>query len=97
MGALKQTAFYYPGVIWRDPEWVKSLTLFFDEIALLVPDYIRDRPLRLDPAIAEPLKDEGLLRILSPETLVGKDVAEKLAVALTDVISSGALDDLPPS
>jgi hypothetical protein len=30
---------------------VKSLALFFDEIALLVPDYMRDRPQLLDPAI----------------------------------------------
>jgi hypothetical protein len=29
-------AFYYPGVIWHDASWVKSLALFFDEIALLV-------------------------------------------------------------
>ena len=33
-----ETAFYYPGVIWRSADWVKSLALFFDKIALLVPD-----------------------------------------------------------
>ena len=90
------SAFYYPGVIWRDAGWVKSLALFFDEVSLLVPDYMRERPLALDPAIAEPLQDAGLLRILSPEELVGEAATEKLATAMTDVIASGALDDLPP-
>lgn len=90
------SAFYYPGVIWHDAGWVKSLALFFDEVSLLVPDYMRERPLSLDPAIAEPLQDAGLLRILSPEELVGKDATEKLATAMTDVIASGVLDHLPP-
>lgn len=90
-----ESALYYPGVIWRNAGWVKSLALFFDEVSLLVPDYMRERPLALDPAIAEPLQDAGLLRILSPESLVGKDASEKLATAMTDVIASGALDDLP--
>jgi len=31
----RHAAFYCPGVIWRDAGWVKSLALFFDEIALL--------------------------------------------------------------
>jgi hypothetical protein len=66
MTDLSEIAFYYPGVIWHDPGWVKSLALFFDEIALLVPNYMADRPFGLDPAIAEPLADAGLLRILSP-------------------------------
>jgi hypothetical protein len=42
MTELRETAFYYPGVIWHDPGWVKSLALFFDEIALLVPNYMAD-------------------------------------------------------
>lgn len=96
MTAPIQTAFYYPGVMWHDAGWVKSLVLFFDEVALLVPDYMRERPLSLDPAIAEPLEAAGLLRILSPEELVGQDATEKLASAMTDVITSGALDNLPP-
>jgi hypothetical protein len=91
---LRDTAFYYPGVIWSDAGWVKSLTLFFDEIALLVPDYMADRPFGLDPAIAEPLADAGLLRLLSPERMIGRDTAERLSAAMTDVTTSGALDNL---
>lgn len=95
VGDRTATAFYYPGVIWHNASWVKSLALFFDEVALLVPDYMRDRPLALDPAIAEPLQDAGLLRILSPEVLVGQDAAEMLSTAMVEMLASGALDELP--
>src|SRR5437899_2980536 len=39
----REAAYYYPEWHWRsdDHGWVKSLLLFFDEIALLVPDYKR--------------------------------------------------------
>ncbi len=95
MPTHRHAAFYYPGVIWRDASWVKSLALFFDEIALLVPDYMRDRPQLLDPAIAAGLEEAGLLRILSPESLVDDNAAEQLTSTLSDIITSGALDELP--
>jgi hypothetical protein len=91
----RDAAFYYPGVIWRDASWVKSLALFFDEIALLVPDYMRDRLQRLDPAIVAGLEEAGLLRILSPESLVDDSAAERLASALGDALASGVMDELP--
>jgi hypothetical protein len=94
---LPEAAFYYPGVIWRSANWVKSLALFFDQVALLVPDYMRDRPMALDPAIAAGLQDAGLLTILSPEALIDQAATERLAGSLVDIITSGALDDLPPS
>jgi hypothetical protein len=67
------------------------LALFFDEVALLVPDYMRDRPLALDPPIAEPLQDAGLLRILSPETLVGKDASEELGQLQLEVADGSTI------
>lgn len=91
----REAAFYYPGVIWRDAGWVKSLALFFDEVALLVPDYMRDRPHLLDPAIAGGLQEAGLLRILSPETLVNRNATERLATAMAGALTEGALDALP--
>lgn len=36
-------------------DWIKSLLLFFDGVAVLVPDYMRDRPLFTDPTLAQPL------------------------------------------
>ena len=91
----REAAFYYPGVIWRDPGWVKSLALFFDEVALLVPDYMHDRPFDLDPSITAGLEEAGMLRILSAESLVDRSAAERLASAMADVLAEGGLDALP--
>jgi hypothetical protein len=92
--ASQEVAFYYPGPFWFSASWIKNLLLFFDGIALLVPAYMRDRPRLLEPEMAIPLTEEGLLHILEPETLVDKAATEQLAASLTDVIASGALDSL---
>ena len=52
--ALKDVAFYYPGSFWNSAGWIKNLLLFFDGIALLVPTYMRDRPLVLEPENGDP-------------------------------------------
>lgn len=56
---------------------------------------MRDRPQFLDPAIVAGLEEAGLLRILSPETLVDRAATERLASAIADVLAGGALDELP--
>jgi hypothetical protein len=89
-----EIAFYYPGPIWYSPDWVKSLLLFFDGVALLVPAYMKERPEQIDPIMASPLREQGLLHILEPETLVDKPATEQLASAMTNIITSGALDHL---
>jgi hypothetical protein len=89
-----EIAFYYPGTIWYTSDWIKSLLLFFDGVALLVPAYMKDRPEQIDPIMASPLRDQGLLHILEPETLVDKSATEQLVSALTDIITSGSLDHL---
>jgi hypothetical protein len=48
----------------------------------------------LDPAVAIPLLDQGLLHILEPEQIVDKTATEKLSAAMTEIINSGALDKL---
>jgi hypothetical protein len=90
----KEIAFYYPGPVWRVGDWIKSLVLFFDGIALLVPNYIKDKPRVVDPAITAGLENEGLLHILEPEKIVDKAATQKLAQAMAAVIGSGALNDL---
>ena len=88
-------AFYYPGALWRSSDWVKSLLLFFDGIALLVPNYMKERPEFLDPSIAIPLREQGLLEILEPESLVDKDATLALGESgLAELISAGAFDEL---
>lgn len=91
---LPEVAFYYPGPSWHISDWIKNLILFFDGVALLVPEYIHDRPFEADPVLATALHDHNLLHILEPERLVDKAATEQLASALSDVITSGALDAL---
>lgn len=80
--------------MWHSGDWVKSLILFFDGVALLVPEYMKDQVEYADPAIVAGLRQHDLLHIIEPEVAVNKDATEKLATVLTDVIASGALDDL---
>jgi hypothetical protein len=93
--ALPNIAFYYPGPMWRASDYLKNLLLFFDGIALLVPEYMRDRPYEMDPSLVAGLQEHDLLHILEPESLMDREAAEALATSLGDVIASGALDDLP--
>ena len=91
----REIAFYYPNPLWAYGNWVKNLVLFFDGIALLVPDYMKERPEELDRSIVVGLKEQGLLEIIEPEKAVDKSATEKLAMAMTDIITSGVLDELP--
>lgn len=89
-----EVAFYYPNPFWMDGDWIKNLILFFDGIALLVPTYMKDRIEGNDPAIVAGLRQHGLLHIIEPESVVDKAASENLASAMTDIIVSGALDQL---
>jgi hypothetical protein len=74
--------------------YVKNLLLFFDGVALLVPEYMTERPGFLDPALVEGLREHKLLHILEPESLMDQQAAEALATQLADLLASGALDHL---
>lgn len=73
--------------------WIKNLLLFFPAVGVLVPDYMRDRPLISDPELAQPLDDLGLLRRLSPERLVDKTAAENLAENLVALLEARSFED----
>jgi hypothetical protein len=90
----REVAFYYPGPVWHSGNWIKNLILFFDGVALLVPNYIRNKPHVVDSAIAAGLENSGLLHILEPEKIIDKPATEKLANAITQAIASGAFDGL---
>jgi hypothetical protein len=94
-GPPKEIAYYYPNPMWRHGDWVKSLIVFFDGVALLVPEYMKDKPELVDPAIVAGLNEHDLLHILQPEQVVDATATAQLATALTDIITSGVLDDLP--
>jgi hypothetical protein len=93
--ALAEVAYHH------DPYWTpqqsnlfKSLLLFFDGISLLVPDYMREAPLLSDPALAQPLADQGLLHVLSPEALIDRTIADDLTDLLDRLINGGVFDEL---
>jgi len=94
-----EVAYYYPEWHWRPDEhgWVKSLLLFFDEIALLVPDYKRREPANIDPEVAGALFDAGLLRIIEPEWFVDAEMTQSLAEAMVAIIEAGGFDQLSRS
>src|SRR5205809_2312700 len=92
--SIKDVAFYYPGHLWHNTDWIKTLLLFFDGIGLLVPEYKQGEPEIRDPFLAGPLRDLGLLHYLVADQVVDRLATEQLATALTEVIVSGAMDSL---
>lgn len=92
-----ETAYYYPEPYWLTGEggWIKSLLLFFDEVAILLPDYMRGRHIAADLSLAEPLEERGLLRILEPDWFVDEVAAANLIDMIQWLIEERAFDDLP--
>lgn len=86
--------FYYPGQYWHNADWIKNLVLFFDGIAMLIPEYMPDEGSFDDYPIVVALKEHGLFRIVRPEEAVGAEETEQLAKALGNIIASGDLEDL---
>lgn len=91
---LTELAYYYPEPYWlaRESSWIKSLLLFFDGVAILLPSYMLGRELVADPSLAEPLMDRGLLRVLEPEWFVDEQLADRLADGMVELIAGGAFD-----
>ena len=82
-----EVAFYYPGPYWRSSDWVKNLLLFFDGVALLIPDYMREKTRHvLEPHMLDPLLDRKLLHILEPETLVDAEAARRLHDGIAGIL-----------
>ena len=94
---MTDTAYYYPAPYWglRESDWIKSILLFFDEVAILLPDYMYGRHAASDPTLVEPLEDRGLLRVLEPNDWIDGEVVGKLTETVTWLLASGAFDDLP--
>jgi hypothetical protein len=92
-----EIAYYYPEPHWLADEgsWIKSLLLFFDEIAILLPDYMRGREVVSDPTLAGPLEDRTLLRVLEPEWFVDEVSTNKLTDLMAALVEARAFDSLP--
>ena len=94
---MTDTAYYYPAPYWslRDCGWIKSLLLFFDDVAILLPDYMYGRHTIADPVLAESLEERGLLRVLEPKTWVNEEMTNKLAEIIVELLTNGTFDELP--
>ena len=96
---MTDTAYYYPAPYWvlRDSDWIKSLLLFFDDVAILLPNYMYGRHTDADPTLAGPLEERGLLRVLEPNDWVDEEVTNKLAEVVVELLTNGVFDELPPA
>lgn len=94
-----ETAYYYPEPFWLEDEggWLKTLLLFFDKIAILLPEYMYGRHSAADPTLAEPLEDTGLLVVLKPEEFVDAEMTDALTNSMVGLLDIGVFDDLPPA
>src|SRR5665213_2608964 len=94
---MADVAYYYPAPFWWDDEsaWAKSLLLFFDRIAILLPGYMYGRHHQADPTLTLPLEERGLLQVLEPAEWVDQARTEQLATLMVDLLAAGAFDDLP--
>src|SRR5437899_2519132 len=75
---MPEVGFYYPNPFWTDGDWVKNLVLFFDGIALLVPDYMEDQLEHFDPPMITGLRHHGLLHVVKPEQAIDKAATKNL-------------------
>ena len=96
MNKRPDIAYYYPAPFWGSSEsgWIKSLLLFFDEIAILLPSYMHGRHRVADPSLVEPLEDYGLLRVLDPNQWIDKKMVNQMSEIIVDMLTNGTFDDL---
>lgn len=92
-----EVAYYYPPPYWggQDHGWVKSLLLFFDQIAILLPNYMYGLHTAADEATVIPLEESGLLRVLDPDDWVDQETAENLTEVMVDLLAGDAFEDVP--
>lgn len=91
-----EVAYYHRAPFWRSAEgdWIKTLLLFFDQVAILLPSYMYGRHTAADPTLAEPLEERGLLQILDPADWVDETMVEQLAEMMVGLLEAGAFDGL---
>jgi hypothetical protein len=94
--AAPTVAYWYPEPYWTDHEagGIKSLLPFFDQVAILLPEYMYGRHREANPWLTGPLEDMGLLRVLEPGRFVDGEMTVRLYEILSGLLAVGAFDDL---
>ncbi|MFI6645695.1 hypothetical protein [Streptomyces sp. NPDC050504] len=82
-GAPPELAHYYPGWIWDDQSvgHMKSLLLFFDGFALLLPREHFSTTVAQEAELAQPLRQAGLLHNFEPAGWLDEDIARTVRAA----------------
>lgn len=82
-GAPPELAHYYPGWIWDDQSvgHMKSLLLFFDGFALLLPRQHFSTTVAQEAELAQPLRQAGLLHNFEPADWLDEDIARTVRAA----------------
>ena len=96
MTQAPEIAYYYSAPFWRSQEsgWIKSLLLFFDRVAILLPSYMYGRHEVTDPSLVAPLEDQGLLDVLDPTDWIDEEMTNQLAEVIVSLLVEGAFDEL---
>lgn len=84
---LRDLAYYYPDTYWlrgQQSDWVKSVLLFFDGVATLVPEHARSKAIHADPTLVEPLLSTGSMVMLEPTEIIDLEAVELMGEALTE-------------
>ncbi|MCC6425616.1 MAG: hypothetical protein IT435_02225 [Phycisphaerales bacterium] len=82
--ALARTAYYTDGIAWGRFNWPKSMLLFFEKVAVLVPDAEQDSFERSDEAVIAGLREHDVLRVLRPTDLVDSNASNRIIKQVRD-------------
>jgi hypothetical protein len=77
-GAPPELAFYYGDLVWVEgvSDWIKSLLLFFDGVAIAAPDKVAEQFIYSDPVLAASLAERGLLTNFEPDRWIRPAVSD---------------------
>lgn len=100
--ARQELAHYYSDWIWDDRSLLrmKSLLLFFDGVALMLPSEHFDRTVDQEPILAQPLLEQGMLHNFTPGNWLTPRIVAKIrdaAYAVTHELAAQAGQRSAPS
>jgi hypothetical protein len=96
--SVTDLGYYYSDWIWgeRSINFMKSMLLFFDGLALALPSHLAAEVIDRDPVLAAPLAEKELLVNFDPVSTLDANAAERLATTLTEVVERFPMHLLTP-
>lgn len=81
-------AYYSDGISWESSDWAKSMLLFFDGIAVLVPEREDEAFEHSDEAVIAGMRKAECLRVLRPTDLVDAQTAGDIASDVEKIVAA---------